>query len=403
MYPELIELPFVHLTIKSYGMMMVIGFLSAVFIIRRLSRDITPNPQYITNAALYSLIAGVVGARLFYVVHYFDHFKDNPLSALYIWEGGLELLGGVILAITVIFFYLAYHKLPIRRYLDILAIGLMLALAFGRIGCFLNGCCFGKPTDLPWAVRFPYRHPHLVHSPAYNSQVHPNFARNRPYEQLKLPADYFDYYEKSFDINVALQSDLDNQIVSKGLQSEFKNNGVTLPRYSRISTEQPGRKWLLTGIEDKYTLTKYEDRIEVYGKIRYLKPYEDLTEQQKAEVTKGQYRCLPVHPTELYSSAAGGILFLLLYLFWRRTQKAEKSVGPAKLFAKPGCTFGLMFVVYGIARFFIEFLRDDNPFEFARWALYKGATVSQNIGIYMVIFGLILMLIFNKMKTQRPK
>ena len=64
MYPELFEIPFTHVTLKSYGLMMVIGFLAAVFLIRHLSRNITPDPQLITNAALYSLIGGVVGARL---------------------------------------------------------------------------------------------------------------------------------------------------------------------------------------------------------------------------------------------------------------------------------------------------------------------------------------------------
>ena len=83
------------MTIKSYGTMMVIGFLVAIYIIRRLSRDITPDPQMITNAALYSLIAGVVGARVFYVIHYYDKFKDRLIDVFAIWQGGLELLGGV--------------------------------------------------------------------------------------------------------------------------------------------------------------------------------------------------------------------------------------------------------------------------------------------------------------------
>ena len=74
MYPELFKIPFTDLTVKSYGLMIVIGFLVAVSLIRRLSRDITPNSQSITNAALYALIGGVAGARLFYVVHYFDQF-----------------------------------------------------------------------------------------------------------------------------------------------------------------------------------------------------------------------------------------------------------------------------------------------------------------------------------------
>jgi len=298
--------------------MMVIGFLAAVSLIRRLSRNITPNPQLITNAALYSLIGGVVGARLFYVLHHFEHFKENPGSVFAIWQGGLELLGGVILAITIILFYLLYHKLPIRRYLDILAIALMLALVFGRIGCFLNGCCFGKPTELPWAVRFPYN------SFAYNSQINANLERNRLDPQLRLPQDeYINFIDKDGN-------------------------------------------W-------------------------HPKLYEDLTEQQKIEVTTGKYRCLPVHPTQLYSSVNGAVLCLILYLFWRRSQNADK------ILTKPGSTFALMFVVYGITRFFIEFLRDDNPFEF------NGLTISQIIGIAMIVLGAVLMIIFQRMKPKIPK
>jgi len=325
MYPELFEIPFIHLTIKSYGLMMVIGFLSAVFLIRRLSRNITPDPQLITNAALYSLIAGVVGARLFFIVHYFDQYLRDPLSVFAIWEGGLELLGGVILAIIVIFLYLWHHKLPIRRYLDILAIGLMLALVFGRIGCFLNGCCFGIPTNLPWAVRFPYG------SHAYRSQVNPDLERNRTDPHLELPLEFFRSVE-----------------------------------------------------EDRLWYTR-------------LKPYEDLTQEQKYMVDKGLYRCLPVHPTQLYSSVNGALLCFILYLFWRRNPKTPNSRNPKRLFSKPGCTFGLMFVLYGITRFLLEFLRDDNPFEF------DSLTVSQNISIAMILFGAALMVIFEKMKPKALK
>ena len=330
MHPELFQIPFSDLTVKSYGLMMVIGFLAAIALIRYLSRDITPDPQLITNAALYSLIAGVVGARLFYVIHHFGQFSGRAFSVFAIWQGGLELLGGVILAITVIVLYLRYHKLAVRRYLDILAIGLMLALVFGRIGCFLNGCCFGKPTGWPLAVRFPYG------SLAYYSQVKPDLKRNRLEPQLKLPADFFGYVEE---------------------------NGL----------------W-------------YSE----------LKPYEDLTAEQKVLVDRGPFRSLPVHPSQLYASANGVFLCLILYFSWRRSQKAGSSRGRRgrrRLFAAPGCTFGLMFVLYGPTRFFLEFLRDDNPFEYAWWALYKGGTISQNMGIYLVILGVVLMVIFQKTRV----
>jgi len=331
MYPELFKIPFTDLTIKSYGLMMVIGFLAAVSVIRRLSKKITPDPQLITNAALYALIAGVVGSRLFYVIHHFNQFKGDFLSIFAIWKGGLELLGGVLLAIAVIVIYMRHHKLPIRHYLDILAIGLLLALAFGRIGCFLNGCCFGKPTNLPWAVRFPYHSPTNVHSPAYSSQAQPDIRRNRPEPQLKLPDDFFGYTDKD-------------------------------------GTWYSG-----------------------------LKPYEYLTPEQKDMVDNGPYRCLSVHPTQLYSSANAFLCCLLLYLFWRRSQKAEKSKNKGKLFIEPGCTFGLMFIIYGVTRFLLEFVRDDNPFEF------DSITISQTLGVAMVILGAALMIIFQNKKTNVPE
>jgi len=322
MHPELFRIPFTQLTVKSYGLMLVVGFLAAVHVIRRLSRNITSDPNMITNASLYSLVAGVVGARVFYVVHHFDSFRGDFASVFAIWEGGLELLGGVIAALLVIFFYLRYHKLPVRRYLDILVIGLMLALAFGRIGCFLNGCCFGKPADLPWAVRFPYR------SLAYTSQAEPNPARNRPLPQLRLPNDFFD--------------------------------------------------------------------------AGALKTFDKLSAEQKNMVAVGPYRCLPVHPTQIYSSLNAAVLTILLYLFWKRAQKAQQNKN-SKLFTRPGSTFAFMFILYGVVRFFEEFLRDDNPFEFGWWIIYKGGTISQNLSIYMLILGAILMLIFQKLPADTPK
>jgi phosphatidylglycerol:prolipoprotein diacylglycerol transferase len=244
-----------------------------------------------------------------------------------VWQGGLEFYGGVIFAIPVIVLYSRRHKLPIRRCLDIMAIALMLGLSFGRLGCFLNGCGFGRQTDLPWAVRFPYD------SFAYFSQINANPERNRSEPQLKLPHDEYSSYP---DINTKL----------------------------------------------------------------YPKPFEELTEQQKFEVTKGKYQCLRIHPTQLYSSANAALLCLLLYLFWRRSQRAAGPGNTRMLLIQPGQTFALAFILYGITRFLIEYLRDDNPFEYAWWAIYKGGTVSQNLSIYLVILGVVLMAVFQIAKPN---
>jgi phosphatidylglycerol:prolipoprotein diacylglycerol transferase len=329
MHPELFRIPLTALTVKSYGTMLVIGFLAAVYVIRRLSRDITPDPNMITNASLYALVAGVVGARIFYVVHYYERFRGDFAGIFKIWEGGLELLGGVLGAIVVIIFYLRYHKLPARRYLDILAIGLMLALVLGKIGCFLNGCCFGRPSDLPWAVRFPavtMQNNKLDYSLVFQNQVRPDPKRSRPEAELKLPSNFFE-------------------------------SGV-------------------------------------------LKPYDQLTTVQKQQVTTGPYQCLAVHPTQLYASANAAILTGILYFFWRRSRKADKE-GVRKIFTGGGSIFALMFILYGLVRFFEEFLRDDNPFETAWWTIYNGGTISQNLSIYMVIAGIVLMFVFQKMSAGK--
>ena len=82
MFPELVEIPFIHVTLKSHGLMIVIGFLPALVLARRLSRSFTPDPQLITNGSLYCLIGGVVGARIYFVVHYAGAGR-NEVSVLY--------------------------------------------------------------------------------------------------------------------------------------------------------------------------------------------------------------------------------------------------------------------------------------------------------------------------------
>jgi len=324
MHPELFEIPIVHLTVKSYGFMMVVGFLAAVAVIRYLSRPFTRDPQHITNAALYALIAGVVGARAFFVIHYFtEEFRGEPWYNVFaIWNGGLELIGGVVLAIAVILFYLWYHQLPTCHYLDALAIGLTAALMFGRIGCFLNGCCYGRPAELPWAVRFPYG------SFAYESQVRSDSDRGRLDPHLHLPDEYFGYTD---------------------------DQGDYIPR---------------------------------------LKPFKYLTPAQREQVTEGPYRCLPVHPTQLYASGGALILGLILYGLWRRSQKAEKA-GQYGFLTKPGSTFAVMFILYGIMRFTLEAIRDDNPFETA------GLTIAQILSIGLGLLGIALAIFFSLTKPEK--
>jgi phosphatidylglycerol:prolipoprotein diacylglycerol transferase len=313
MHPKLIEIPFVHLTVWSFGAMAALGFLAGLLLVRRLTRRAGLDMDIMSNAALYALIVGMIGARAFFVLHYFESFRNDLWSVFAIWRGGLEFLGGVLPATAILWFYLRRHKQPVGRYLDIMAMGLMLGLAFGRIGCFLNGCCYGKPTDLPWGVRLPYG------SYAYRSQIRPDPARNRSQPHLALPDEYFGYINDQND----------------------------------------------------YVLS--------------LRPRSRLTPQQAEQVTHGRYRCLPVHPTQLYSFAQALLVCGLLYTFWHRCTVRSQTFGRCGRLSRPGVVAALTFVLYGVGRPFLESLRDDNPYEIGT------LTISQLIGLAMFLLGIALL------------
>ncbi len=159
MFPKLLELG--PITLKTYGVCMALGFLLAWKVIERLS-----GRKDLADLMMYTMVAGVVGSRIAYVVeHWKAEFAGNPLMVLRVDKGGLVFYGGLILAMTV-FFAWCWKKrerpLPLA---DLLCVSIPLGHAFGRVGCFFYGCCWGRISDSPLAVRFP------MHSPAWFEQV----------------------------------------------------------------------------------------------------------------------------------------------------------------------------------------------------------------------------------------
>ena len=157
--------------VHSYGFMMALGFLVAIPVARRKARHCGEDPDVINNLAILALVGGVLGARISFVVEHWRDFgpavgpggqyrdaAERLVDVLKLTSGGLVFDGGLILAVALTLGYLRWRHLPARRFLDILAISAMVGLAFGRVGCFLNGCCYGGACrdDFPLAVRFPY-------------------------------------------------------------------------------------------------------------------------------------------------------------------------------------------------------------------------------------------------------
>ena len=165
MRPELFHIPGIDFAINSYGVVLIIGFLLALQCAKYLARRIGQDPEIFVNAGIIALVSGVIGARLSHVIENWPQYSDpartfaaNLLDAVNLRSGGLTFYGGLIFAFPVTIAYGLMMKVPIRRGMDIVAPCVMIGLGIGRIGCFLNGCCYGAVCDskFPLAVTYPY-------------------------------------------------------------------------------------------------------------------------------------------------------------------------------------------------------------------------------------------------------
>jgi phosphatidylglycerol:prolipoprotein diacylglycerol transferase len=159
--------------IYAYGAMLVVSFFGAMELAKFLARRNKIDPELFANAALIALLTGVIGSRLSHVLENISDYTRSDLSftqnlwnALNIRSGGLTFYGGFLLATPAVIAYMWHKKMPFRLCLDIVAPCVLIGLGIGRIGCYLNGCCYGAETNVSWAVEFPY------HSDAYLEQAH---------------------------------------------------------------------------------------------------------------------------------------------------------------------------------------------------------------------------------------
>jgi prolipoprotein diacylglyceryltransferase len=135
--------------------MLVLGFICGILIARWRARRCGEDQDIVTQCGVLALVGGVVGARAFYVARHWEDYINHPnffSNLMDVSSGGLIYFGGLAGGTLVVLVYLYFKKLPARRFLDIIAPSLMLGLAFGRMGCTLNGCCWGGPADQDWPL-----------------------------------------------------------------------------------------------------------------------------------------------------------------------------------------------------------------------------------------------------------
>lgn len=161
MHPHLFDIPgFDGLTVHTYGVLLAIGFLAGAGFCVHQARRYGEDPQRLLDLCFYILIAAIIGSRLYYVLIEWPYYARNPMQILDFTRGGLVFYGGAIAAILTAVFFMYRWKMPIWRTCDLMAPAVPLGIFFGRLGCFSAGCCYGRETDVPWAVVF--RHPDAI-------------------------------------------------------------------------------------------------------------------------------------------------------------------------------------------------------------------------------------------------
>ncbi|MGC2062251.1 MAG: prolipoprotein diacylglyceryl transferase [Thermodesulfovibrionales bacterium] len=171
-YPILIKIG--PLTIHTYGFLIAIGFLVALWLAVREAKKKNVSQDKLIDLAFYCLLSAIIGSRLFFIFTNGGYYRDHPADMLKIWEGGLVFYGGLIFAVPTALWFIRRAGLQLWKTFDLFAPSIAIGHAIGRLGCFCAGCCYGKPAEgLPWAVIFTDPHSLAIRGvPLHPSQIY---------------------------------------------------------------------------------------------------------------------------------------------------------------------------------------------------------------------------------------
>lgn len=160
--------------IRAYGVLIALAFFTAIYCAAALAKKKGFKEDDILDIGLVAIVFAVIGARLLYVMVWWEYYMKNPVDIVKVWEGGLVYLGGFIGAFAGGAWWIKRKKLPFLKLADIVVIFLPLGHAIGRIGCFLNGCCYGKTSE-SCGIVFPAIGDGLPHIPTQLYESAANF------------------------------------------------------------------------------------------------------------------------------------------------------------------------------------------------------------------------------------
>ncbi|MBL9164102.1 MAG: prolipoprotein diacylglyceryl transferase [Planctomycetaceae bacterium] len=330
--------------IRGYGMMVLLGSIAGIGLsIRRAGEAGVPGEE-IMGLAVWMFIAGVAGARLFYVIEYWDDrirqadWSSTLKAALSFTEGGLVVYGAFIGAMIGFTLYMRRRGLPALALCDMISAGMLVGLAFGRIGCLMNGCCYGGESEAPWAISFPRESAPDMVSPPYG-------------EQAASGAFYGFHLKSSNDDGAPAIIDRINDhsvAAAAGLKAG--------DRIAKIDGNT------LVGVAGAETL--------IYQAFMQGEPLTIVTSDGATHQLPGikpPPRSRPVHPAQIYSTITASLLAWVLWSYYPFRRR-------------DGEVTALMITLYPIARFLEESIRVDESPVFG-----TGLSISQNVSILLLL------------------
>ena len=193
MYPIIYKIgPF---TIYSFGVMLALAVVVCTFLLSRdMKQALGISSEKVFDFVFWVVMSGIIGARSFFVFLNFNYFLAHPTELIMVQKGGLAWQGSLLAGFVVSVWYIKKHKWPAGPFLDVVAPYIALGQAIGRIGCFLNGCCYGKPFK--WGVYFPVHETVLHPTQLYDSLgLFLIFFILKKYQKiLKIPGQVFLLY-----------------------------------------------------------------------------------------------------------------------------------------------------------------------------------------------------------------
>jgi phosphatidylglycerol---prolipoprotein diacylglyceryl transferase len=328
------------LAIRGYGAMLLLAVLAGIGLTVYRARRVGLDPEIVFSLGTWLFICGILGARLFYIIEYWPKFQKATLAQtvfamINLTQGGLVVYGSMLAGGAALVVFIYKHHLPGLALSDLIAPGVVLGVGLGRLGCFLNGCCYGGLSDLPWAVQFPRE------APAYVDQV----------EHGSLYVDGLIFEGSGNQPPVIRLVEPDSPAERQGLKA--------------------GQRVVAVGGVAVHTVEQAQARLlGTFGEGRKVEvAVADDPVVKSWTITGPPPLSRPVHPAQLYSLFDALLLCSLLLIY-----------EPFK--RRDGELTALVLTLHPVSRFLLEIIRVDESPVFG-----TGMSISQNISIAVFAIG----------------